>query len=70
MKHGRFSGHGSGKRVMGSSTAGRVGGDFNQGIDFGLTDADKRVGGKRHRNSQFAGGGFGMMRRGRRGRRA
>lgn len=69
MKHGRFSGHGRGKRIAGSSTVGRVGGDFNMDMAaFGLTNADKRVGGRRHRGSQFA--GFGMGRRSRRSRRA
>ena len=68
----RLGGHGFGRRVQGSSTAGRVGGDFNMGMaPFGLTDAAFRVGGRRHRHPPGGGfgGGFGMGRRMRRGRR-
>lgn len=70
----RLGGHGRGRRVRGSSTAGRIGGDFNMDMTpFGLTDAAFRVGGRRHRYGSSAGagfgGGFGMGRRVRRGRR-
>lgn len=62
----RLGGHGRGFRFQGSSTAGRVGGDFDiSHMPFGLTDADTRVGGRRHRGP--LGGGLGRrMRRGRR----
>lgn len=64
----RLGGHGDGMRYQGSSTAGRIGGDFGPDMmAFGLTDADYRVGGRRHRGG-FGGGGF-LGRRGRRGRR-
>lgn len=64
----RLGGHGTGRRFMGSSTAGRVGGDFDAGL-MGvptLTDVRQiRSPGSRHRG----GGGIGMMRRMRRSMR-
>ena len=65
----RLGGHGKGRRLQGSSTAGRVGGDFDIGLMGvpSLTNVpDMRTMGRvRHRG----GGGFGMSRRMRRMRR-
>ena len=69
----RLGGHGMGRRFQGSSTAGRVGGDFDVGLAGvpTLTNVpDMRTMGRvRHRGGRFGGGGFGMSRRMRRMRR-
>ena len=70
----RLGGHGSGRRFQGSSTAGRVGGDFDVGLAGvpTLTDVPdmRTMGRSRHRGGRGGGGGlFGMSRRMRRMRR-
>ena len=69
---GYFRGGGDRQRLGGHGRSSmRIDGDIGYGMSpFGLTDADMRVGGRRHRHPRgFADGWGGMGRRMRRSRR-